>query len=302
MTPRHAAPPVARGPSAPSIRRFLDDVEHEVDQRLARLHAIVPGGRGLGRLVSGKKLRTRLVAHLAAAQVPGFDHASAVAASVATELVHSASLCHDDIIDEAELRRGRPTTWRRIGVPGAILVGDVLLVESFGVLAEQGHAEAVADFVETLAWVARAEMEQELGHRRQRGDAARWRRVCEGKTGALFAFPARRACPHAPRLAAALGRAGLCVGTAYQMYDDLLDQIGDEREAGKTLGQDAARGKHTIPAADGDERRVAAAAIDAVLGEATEVVSEWPRAKEAIESFIDVELRPCLCAVSRQAA
>lgn len=281
---------------------FLHDVDALVERTLARVRATIPGRPSLEGLVSGKKLRSRLVAHLAAAGMPGFDYDGAVAACATTEVVHSASLCHDDIIDEAELRRGRPTMWRRLGIPGAILVGDVLLVESFGVLATHGHPRAVAYFVDTLAWVARTEMDQELGHRGELGDAQRWWDVCEGKTGALFAFPARCAYPGDPRLAAAVHRAALCIGVAYQMYDDLLDQVGDEAEAGKTLGQDAERGKHTIPAPKGQECEVATSAIEGALAEAIEVVEAWPPVREAVARFIDRDLRLCLRPLIGQAA
>ncbi|MCR9159095.1 MAG: polyprenyl synthetase family protein [Nannocystaceae bacterium] len=294
MTPTHISISTLPAPSTRPFHVFLEDVEAQIERRLTNLHAHLPAAASLRRIAAGKKLRTRMVAHLADARLPSFDRRSAVAACAATELVHSASLCHDDIIDEADERRGAPTVWRQLGVPGAILVGDLLLVDSFGALARAGHVEAVADFVDTLRKVAGAEMDQELRHRGACGDLQRWREVCEGKTGVLFAFPARWACPADRPLAHALERCARSIGTAYQMHDDLLDIHGDAEAVGKTLGQDRARGKHTIPAAPGTERAVATAAIEGTIREALASLEAWPRAQQAMERFVARDLRACL--------
>lgn len=293
----HHTAPANLGTRSFRFEHVLADVQRAIGARVDRVRSILPGRPSLRGLTSGKLLRSRLVARLAQQELPGFEHDVAVAACAATELAHSASLCHDDIIDEADRRRGLPTMWRRLGTPGAILVGDLLLVESFGAIAEAAIGDAARDFSETLVWVCKAEMDQELAHRGHEGDADRWQDVCEGKTGALFAFPARWACPRDARLASALALAALRVGTAYQVFDDLVDELGDEAAVGKTLGCDARRGKHTIPAAGDERRRVAEATIERLLDEAIEAVRPWPAARVALETFIREDLRPCFAAM-----
>ncbi len=276
------------------LEALLCAVRRSIDVHLDGVRQTLPGGPSLAGLSSGKMLRTRLVGYLARHEVPGFRWEAAVAACVATELAHSASLCHDDIIDEAELRRGVPTIWRRMGTPGAILVGDLLIFEAFAAAARSGQANAAAELSRTLVAVCRAEMHQELGHRGEAGDLARWHSVCEGKTGALFGYPARIACGDDRPIAAALHHAALQLGTAYQMYDDYLDVFGDEEVVGKTLGSDARRDKRTIPGAPIERQRVATDAIEARLLEAQACVEPWPTAHAAVSAYLQYELRPCL--------
>ena len=169
-------------------------------------------------------------------------------------MAHTASLCHDDVIDGGFLRRQQPTLWRVMGPSAAILIGDLLLCEAMDVLGSVEDGGLVGPFVAKLREVCAAELEQDLGSRGKVLEEAACLRLARGKSGPFFAFVGYACGGAQPDLRAALEEAGYQVGTLYQMADDLLDVIGGAA-AGKTLGTDAKQRKFTAAADGSDEGR-----------------------------------------------
>ncbi|MBN8246301.1 MAG: polyprenyl synthetase family protein [Verrucomicrobia bacterium] len=196
----------------------------------------------------GKQLRPALVA-LAAGTVGEVTDAHCTIATV-VEMVHLATLVHDDIMDGARVRRNRPTVGSRWGNHLAVLLGDCLFAHAMKIAA----ALPADDIFRSLAVAASAVCTGEIlqSNRRRRWNLRRadYLRMLELKTAELFAVAAELGGRHAGGSAeqqSALRRYGLAVGTAYQIYDDCLDLFGSENSAGKSLGTDLATGKITLP-------------------------------------------------------
>ncbi len=242
---------------------------------------------------AGKQLRARLTLRLAPAA--GADPAEVRLAAAAIEMVHAASLLHDDVIDGGTLRRGLPSFWARHGMQGAILAGDLLLCSALSLLREPRMAGRCARLIALAGEMCAVETEQELFLRGRPRDAATAERLARGKTGSLFAFAAwSAASPDRPDLAAALLEAGYLAGTIYQLSDDMLDLNGVETEAGKTLGTDAARLKLTAGSASESDRRFIAERIAGLDREAAGRLDRWPAALAAWERYMTLDFRPAM--------
>jgi geranylgeranyl pyrophosphate synthase len=212
----------------------------ELEERLLEAVAARPG---LAELVGaeavaagGKRLRPLLV-HLVAD-----DPEQALRASVAIELVHTASLVHDDLIDGARLRRGRPTAWAAHGEEAARATGDYLFARAFGVLADAGDLDGVRILTDACLALVRGEALQRRQRRRPETSVEEYLERIALKTGRLF----EAACLLGSR-DARLGSYGLALGIAFQIADDVLDCAGDTSETGKLLGTDLREGTPTLP-------------------------------------------------------
>lgn len=198
---------------------------------------------------SGKRLRPTLVFFAGWKGDGAVDDALVRAAGV-LEMVHLATLVHDDIMDRADLRRNRGTATREFGPDAAVLLGDALFAQALHVAAQFPTTEVCRLVSESTRKVCSGEIMQTL-HRRDLGvTRADYYRVIDLKTAELF----RAACFLGARLAgydAAFVQAandfGRHLGIAYQIYDDLVDFLGEEKAIGKTLGTDLASGKLTLP-------------------------------------------------------
>ncbi len=222
----------------------------------------------------GKRLRPLLVllAAEAAAGPPASPEVERglLRAAVAVELVHSATLVHDDVIDGAQLRRGRPTVVATAGRRGAVATGDLLFSRAFAELARNGdpvHLRALSDASSALA----------AGELLQREDAyaahvtiERYLRRCELKTAALFEAACRLGALVAvgaagfgsPALADALAAFARRIGVAFQLLDDVLDVSGPVERTGKARGTDLLDGTVTLPLILARERDSELSAID----------------------------------------
>ena len=220
----------------PGLDSYLDEVEE-------RLAAAVGahGGRaaevGADALAAGGKRLRPLLAFLCAPP----DAATLVAAGVAVELVHMATLVHDDLIDGARVRRGKAAAWAAHGAGSARATGDYLFARAFAELAAEGDIDAVAVLADACLYLARGEAMQ----RRQLHDpdttVEAYLERCSLKTGKLF----EAACSLGS--GGALARFGLNLGIAFQIADDILDCSGDTIETGKVAGTDLREGTPTLP-------------------------------------------------------
>ncbi len=196
----------------------------------------------------GKRIRPALV--LLAAKCGRYDFGTLTPAAIAVELTHAATLVHDDVIDRAQVRRGRPTVAARLGDEPAIVVGDFYFAKAY----EQA---ALTDTPEVVAILARAVMEICAGEVRQQAIRYRYdttveeymRRI-EAKTATLLAaccdIGALLGDIDGPRRSALRAYGGL-LGLAFQIADDVLDYEGSENEIGKPIGHDIAEGFVTLP-------------------------------------------------------
>ena len=278
--------------SATSIDAGLHDVRSLIAKALERTSLSRLNADPAGLVANGKMLRSRLIFHVGpAAHVP---HTTLVHAAAAVELVHGASLLHDDVIDGGYLRRGSPTFWVERGISGAILVGDMLLFKAVELMCEVESGRLTPLLVKLTGEVCDAESEQEL---LLRGNAPSWDNcvsIARRKTGALFAFAAGACGAGDPALTAALVESGYAVGTAYQLADDILDANGTEAESGKTLGSDEARGKTAVGALSAQEQADAIAYVDRLCQQSENALESWPAVRQAWRAFMDADMRPAL--------
>lgn len=265
-------------------RTMADTLQGTVFDRLAFDAAAFLGG--------GKLLRARAVLRLAPAVAA--PAASLIRSAAAVELVHGASLLHDDVIDGGRTRRGAPAFWTLYGAHGAILAGDILLGKALETLSATGNASLIARLAQAVAEVCSAESEQELLLRGRTADWDTAVRLARAKTGPLFAFAAGAAAGDDVRLAANLREAGYLAGTAYQLSDDVLDVVGCPVAAGKTLGTDERRAKHTAARAHNGDPSAAIAGVEAFCAASAERLTDWPEIQACWLDYLDLDLRPAM--------
>ena len=225
---------------APGLERYLDLLEE-------RLGATVAAYPGLLRIIAadtlaagGKRLRPLLV-FLSTPR--GERHSErAVAGGAAVELVHMATLVHDDLLDGADLRRGRPTVWAEHGEGAAKAAGDYLFARAFAQLARAGDPRAVAILAEAALALARGEALQRRQAFHPDTSVEEYLARCSLKTGKLF----EAACLLGGN-GRGLGDFGLALGVAFQIADDILDCAGDYHATGKEGGVDLKDGTPTLP-------------------------------------------------------
>lgn len=237
-----------------------------------RLHSEVVLVNQIGEYIvssGGKRLRPALV--LLSAQAFGYTgkHQHELAAVV--EFIHTATLLHDDVVDESDLRRGRETANALFGNAASVLVGDFLYSRAFQMMVEVGDMRVMQTLADATNVIAEGEVLQLLNCRDADVDVANYMRVIHCKTAKLFEA--------AMRIGALLGQAsaadeaaaslyGMHLGTAFQLIDDVLDYSADEAQTGKHLGDDLAEGKPTLPLIYAMQRATAQQA--AVVREAIE--------------------------------
>jgi len=210
----------------------------------------------------GKRLRPLLVV-LAASAGGVLEGQHVVRAAVAVELVHSATLVHDDIVDGARLRRGRPTVVARHGRAAAVGTGDLLFSRAFAELAAGGEVEPLRILTRASRALAAGELMQREDAYRRDVSVERYLRRCELKTAALFeAACALGALPAGDDLAGGLALFARRIGLAFQLFDDVLDVAGGEEHTGKKAGADLRDGTVTLPLIIASERDGAVASVD----------------------------------------
>jgi geranylgeranyl pyrophosphate synthase len=231
---------------------------------------------------TGKMLRTRLAQALAG---ENWEKSSPhlVQASVSVELIHTASLFHDDVVDGASLRRGKPALWRVFTPSSAVLIGDLFFCEALSVLLETGNSRIYRQFNMKVKEVCEFEARQEIFLRGSKYDRETCVDIARGKTGPLFAFAAMMCAGDNRELEVALEEAGYRIGCAYQIADDILDEESSESSAGKTLGTDRLRRKFTLAQGDVVQAREVLARI---LESATYPLASWPEYEQRLGRYI----------------
>ena len=197
----------------------------------------------------GKRLRPMLT--IAAARMCGYSRGSHhVDLATAVEFMHTATLLHDDVVDESDLRRGRRTARLIWGNQASVLVGDYLLGQAFRIMVSTGSLEALAVLSDAAAIIAEGEVMQLAAAHNTSTTEDAYLRVINAKTAALFAAAAEVGAIVAGRSRAereALESYGRNLGIAFQLVDDALDYSGKQAQLGKSVGDDFREGKITLP-------------------------------------------------------
>ena len=196
----------------------------------------------------GKRLRPLLT--LAAAKLCGHRGQRHVALAACVEFIHTATLLHDDVVDESALRRGQASANALFGNKPSVLVGDFLFARAFQLMVADGSLKVLAILSEAAATIAEGEVLQLATQNDTSSTEEQYLRVVEGKTAALFAAAARVGAVVADRPEAeeeALEAYGRNIGIAFQLVDDALDYSAEQERLGKTVGDDFREGKITLP-------------------------------------------------------
>ncbi|HEY6294264.1 MAG TPA: polyprenyl synthetase family protein [Streptosporangiaceae bacterium] len=228
----------------------LDDLERVEEALLATAHPdeelLTEASRHL-MAAGGKRFRAMLV--LLAAQFGDPRDPRVIQAAVAIELTHLATLFHDDVMDEAEVRRGHPSANSRWDNSVAILTGDFLFAEASRILADLGP-EAIRIQAETFARLVAGQMAETVGPRPGQDPLDHYMRVITEKTGSLIATSGRFGAMFAgapAEVSARISAACEQIGVAWQLSDDVIDIASDSGQSGKTPGTDLRQGVPTLP-------------------------------------------------------
>lgn len=231
-------------PIADDMRRVDDTIRARLQSQVVLINEIGAHIVSAG----GKRLRPALV--LLSARALGCTSDEPVLHAATIEFIHTATLLHDDVVDESGLRRGLKTANAVWGNAGAVLAGDFVYSRSFQMMVDSGRMEVMRVMSDTTNAIAEGEVLQLLNCGDADVDEARYLRVIELKTARLFEGGCRLGAIAAEQPAQRqeqMARYGHHLGIAFQLVDDLLDYLGDPEVSGKNLGTDLAEGKPTLP-------------------------------------------------------
>lgn len=230
------------------LRNELESVEDAIKKSLKTRNKTVREAL-VGFVESGGK-RLRPAFTILAATFGDYERESVVPVAASLEIIHMATLIHDDIIDDATLRRGSKTVHSVLGKDVAVYSGDFLLARAFMLVADHVGLDMMKQVAKAAAYIC----DSEIAQNEQRFDAdvsvKQYLKRIGGKTAALFAISMymgayKAGCPK--KLVNKLGVLGNNIGMAFQIVDDILDLTGNEVKVGKPLLNDAAQGVYTLP-------------------------------------------------------
>ncbi len=210
----------------------------------------------------GKRLRPLLVLLAGGAPRTPEQEDALVCSAAAVELVHSATLVHDDVLDRADLRRGHPTVVAQAGRAMAVATGDALFARAFAALTEAADPEAVRVLSDACSALARGELLQRADAWDTTIDVDRYLLRCELKTARLFEAACRLGTLATGQAQLDLGAFGRRIGLGFQILDDVLDVSGPAERTGKHRGTDLLDGTVTLPLITARERDATLAAVD----------------------------------------
>lgn len=261
----------------PTVTAVLEAAGPRLADRVLAVDALVreiargidgPAGQRAAGIIDagGKRLRPLLTLLLAGDGPEAADTAgerSLRLAAAATELIHVATLVHDDVLDRAPQRRGVDTIWATDGAPAAVAAGDALLAAAFDVVAREARPQVSVILAAAASSLAAGELMQRADAYRLDITAERYEQRVIGKTAALFEAACELGAIHSGELdPEAAGLIGRDLGIAFQLLDDLLDIEGDPAVTGKARGTDLLDGTVTLPLAIAAARDPELAAID----------------------------------------
>lgn len=248
---------LAPAPSAATFRDFADvqalaaEDSRRVDALIrARLQSqVLLVNQVAEHIIAGGK-RLRPLVTLLAARAAGYRGDDHIAAAAIIEFIHTATLLHDDVVDESSMRRGRSTANAVFGNAASVLVGDFLYSRSFQLMVDLDRMAVMRLLADTTNAIAEGEVLQLMHLNNPDTSEADYERVIERKTAILFAAATELGALLVERPEheqAALRRYGHRLGMAFQIADDILDYDANEAALGKNLGDDLAEGKPTLP-------------------------------------------------------
>jgi len=223
-----------------------------VDEVIAdRLSSGVPlVGQVAQYIISAGGKRLRPVILLLTSGALGYHEAHKYSTAAVVEFIHTATLLHDDVVDESTLRRGRPTANQNFGNPASVLVGDFLYSRAFQMMVQAGNMRVMQVLADATNIISEGEVQQLMNMHDASLDEEAYLQVIRSKTAILFEASSRLAAILAnasPDIEAACAEYGQALGTAFQVIDDVLDYEGNAAEMGKNLGDDLREGKATLP-------------------------------------------------------
>lgn len=253
--PRALAPPPLSAPTSSASSAALDLIAGdmaEVDKVIsARLDTGVPLVSQVSRYIiaaGGKRLRPALLLLMCGAL--GYTGEQRFNLAAVVEFIHTATLLHDDVVDESTMRRGRPTANESFGNAASVLVGDFLYSRAFQMMLDSRDMRVMEILADATNVIAEGEVLQLMNMGDASLDETAYLHVIRSKTAKLFEASTQLAAVLAgasPELEAACARYGQALGTAFQVVDDVLDYAGDAAETGKNVGDDLREGKTTLP-------------------------------------------------------
>ncbi len=244
-------PPTGAAELARILAPIADDMRAVDDVIRERLRSDIALIGTIGEYIiggGGKRLRPAVLLLIARAQ--GYRGTAHTQLAAVIEFIHTATLLHDDVVDESDLRRGRPTSNSMFGNAASVLVGDFLYSRSFQMMVDAGSMRVMRILADATNRIAEGEVLQLMNVHDPSVDEARYLMVVERKTATLFEAAARIGAVLGGADAAtesACARYGASLGTAFQIIDDVLDYSGNAEDIGKRLGDDLREGKATLP-------------------------------------------------------
>jgi octaprenyl-diphosphate synthase len=239
-------------PSRPNPLAIITDDMREVDLVIARkLDSGVPLVGEVSRYIiaaGGKRLRPALL--LLSSSALGCNTAQRFNLAAVVEFIHTATLLHDDVVDESMLRRGNPTANEKFGNPASVLVGDFLYSRAFQMMVDAQDLRIMQVLADATNIIAEGEVMQLMNMHNAGLDEAGYLQVIRSKTAKLFEASARVGAILAGAdtgMEDACADYGQALGTAFQVIDDVLDYAGEAALMGKNLGDDLREGKATLP-------------------------------------------------------
>ncbi|SOD96016.1 polyprenyl synthetase family protein [Caenispirillum bisanense] len=226
----------------------MQGVNRTIVERMQSPVALIPQLAGHIVAAGGKRLRPLLT--LSAAKLCGYRGDRHVKLATCVEFIHTATLLHDDVVDESELRRGRQSANAVWGNQASVLVGDFLFSRAFELMVEDGNLKVLAILSRASSVIAEGEVAQLITTNDTDTDEAAYLEVIKGKTAELFAAACEVGAVVAGRPEAeerAMRDYGMALGIAFQLVDDYLDYSAKQEALGKTVGDDFREGKLTLP-------------------------------------------------------
>jgi octaprenyl-diphosphate synthase len=327
--PQHADPHGPHTDALGTLVSLLEDdlgaCNHAIAARMDSPVTLIPQLAAHIVAAGGKRLRPLLT--LACARLCGYTGNRHINLAACVEFIHTATLLHDDVVDQSQLRRGMASANAVFGNQASVLVGDFLFARAFELMVEDGSLAVLAILSRAAATIAEGEVLQLVTQNDLATSEDRYLEVIKGKTAALFAAACEVGAVVSERPdceAAALAEFGMNLGIAFQLVDDALDYAADQAVLGKTVGDDFREGKVTLPVlvayqtGDGGERDFwrrtieaseqneadleralllmeRSGAIRATLGRASQFIAA---AKTALGVFPDCRLRGALLDVA----